>query len=225
MDGLNRNGNLAPQRALRPFGATALLLAIMFAAGCAPLLLGGAMVGGVAVATDRRSVGIQLEDEAIEARVSHAIAARYDKIERDVQRINITSYNRRVLLLGQAPSEAVRDEVGRIAERTENVRVVNNELTIGPAAPFTTGVNDAGISTRVRAALLNDKDMRSGVVAVTTERNVVYLLGRVTEAEGDLAAKVVARTQGVARVVKLFDYVTDQELADLHRSGDTAPRK
>src|SRR5258706_996934 len=225
VDGLNRNGNLASQRALRPFGATALLLAIMFAAGCAPLLLGGAMVGGVAVATDRRSVGIQLEDEAIEARVSHAIAARCDKIERDVQRINITSYNRRVLLLGQAPSEAVRDEVGRIAERTENVRVVNNELTIGPAAPFTTGVNDAGISTRVRAALLNDKDMRSGVVAVTTERNVVYLLGRVTEAEGDLAAKVVARTQGVARVVQLFDYVTDQELADLHRSGDTAPRK
>src|SRR5258706_12625938 len=188
MDGLNRNGNLAPQRALRPFGATALLLAIMFAAGCAPLLLGGAMVGGVAVATDRRSVGIQLEDEAIEARVSRAIAARYDKIDRDVQRVNITSYNRRVLLLGQVPSEAVREEVGRIAERTENVRLVNNELTIGPAAPFSTGVNDAGVSTRLRAALLNDKDVRSAVIAVTTDGNGDYQLRRGTEAEAQLPA-------------------------------------
>ncbi len=225
MKALNRNWNPGSARTLRPSCAAALLLVTAFATGCAPLILGGAMVGGAAVATDRRSVGIQLEDEAIESRVSHAIAARYDKIDRDVQRVNITSYNRRVLLLGQVPSEAVREEVGRIAERTENVRLVNNELTIGPAAPFSTGVNDAGVSTRVRAALLNDKDVRSGVIAVTTERNVVYLLGRVTEAEGELAAKVVSRTQAVSRVVKLFDYVTDQELADLRRSGDTAPSK
>ncbi|MFN9806624.1 MAG: BON domain-containing protein [Betaproteobacteria bacterium] len=178
--------------------------------GCAPLLVGGAVAGGVIVATDRRSVGIQVEDEAIEGRVSRALGSRF--FDGNTHRISVNAYNRRVLLTGEVPSEADKAEAGKLAAAMENVRVVSNELVIGTVSTQANRNNDAAITTKVRAALLAEKNVPSGTVSVTTRRSVVYLMGRVSAAEGDLAARAASRVEGVREVVKLFDLLSESEI-------------
>jgi osmotically-inducible protein OsmY len=194
-------------------GAAALVIA-----GCAPLVVGGAMVGGAIVASDRRSVGIQLEDEAIERRINRALLERF---ERGTINVNVTSYNRKVLLTGEVPSAEAKAEVERIAAGTENVRAVLNELGVGQLSSIGSRAKDTAISGKVRAAFLESKKVEGGAIKVTTERAIVYLLGRVTPAEGDAAAQVAARVSDVLGVVKAFDYITGQELEELR--GRPAP--
>ena len=178
--------------------------------GCAPLLVGGAVAGGVMVAADRRSVGLQVEDEAIEGRVSRALGSRF--FDGNTHRISVNAYNRRVLLTGEVPSEADKAEAGKLAAAMENVRVVSNELVIGTVSTQANRNNDAAITTKVRAALLAEKNVPSGTVSVTTRRSVVYLMGRVSAAEGDLAARAASRVEGVREVVKLFDLLSESEI-------------
>jgi len=194
-------------------GAAALVIA-----GCAPLIVGGAMVGGAIVASDRRSVGIQLEDEAIERRINRALLERF---ERGTINVNVTSYNRKVLLTGEVPSAEAKAEVERIAAGTENVRAVLNELGVGQLSSIGSRAKDTAISGKVRAAFLESKKVEGGAIKVTTERAIVYLLGRVTPAEGDAAAQIAARVSDVLGVVKAFDYITEQELEELR--GRPAP--
>lgn len=189
-------------------------------AGCAPLVVGGALVGGAVVANDRRPVGIQIEDEAIERRINRALAERFRN--EDVN-INVTSYNRKVLLTGEAPSEEARQDVERIAAATENVRTVLNELRVGPMASAASRANDAAMTAKVRAKLIESRQVPLGALKVTTERNVVYLMGRVTEAEGDIFARLVAQVANVNGVVKAFDYISEQELAELRGAASPAP--
>jgi osmotically-inducible protein OsmY len=184
--------------------------ACVLGTGCAPLLVGGAVAGGVIVATDRRSVGIQVEDEAIEGRVSRALGSRF--FDGNTHRISVNAYNRRVLLTGEVPSEADKAEAGKLAAAMENVRVVSNELVIGTVSTQANRNNDAAITTKVRAALLAEKNVPSGTVSVTTRRSVVYLMGRVSAAEGDLAARAASRVEGVREVVKLFDLLSESEI-------------
>ncbi|MCX8113970.1 MAG: BON domain-containing protein [Burkholderiaceae bacterium] len=195
--------------ALRALAAAAAASAI---AGCAPLVVGGAMVGGAIVASDRRSVGIQLEDEAIERRINRALAERF---ERGTININVTSYNRKVLLPGEVLTAEAKGEAERIAANTENVRAVLNELGVGRLSTVGSRAKDTAISGKVRAAFLESKRVPAGAVKVTTERAIVYLLGRVTPAEGDAAAQVAARVSDVLGVVKAFDYITEKELEEL----------
>lgn len=195
--------------ALRALAAAAAAWTI---AGCAPLVVGGAMVGGAIVASDRRSVGIQLEDEAIERRINRALAERF---ERGTININVTSYNRKVLLTGEVLTAEAKAEAERIAANTENVRAVLNELGVGRLSTVGSRAKDTAISGKVRAALLESKKVPAGAVKVTTERAIVYLLGRVTPAEGDAAAQVAARVSDVLGVVKAFDYITEKELEEL----------
>ena len=195
--------------ALRALAAAAAASAI---AGCAPLVVGGAMVGGAIVASDRRSVGIQLEDEAIERRINRALAERF---ERGTININVTSYNRKVLLTGEVLTAEAKAEAERIAANAENVRAVLNELGVGRLSTVGSRAKDTAISGKVRAAFLESKRVPAGAVKVTTERAIVYLLGRVTPAEGDAAAQVAARVSDVLGVVKAFDYITEKELEEL----------
>ncbi|MFN3566369.1 MAG: BON domain-containing protein [Burkholderiaceae bacterium] len=181
-------------------------------AGCAPIVVGGAMVGGAIVASDRRSLGIQLEDEAIERRINRALAERF---ERGTININVTSYNRKVLLTGEVLTAEAKAEAEAIAANTENVRAVLNELGVGRLSTVGSRAKDTAISGKVRAAFLESKKVPAGAVKVTTERAIVYLLGRVTQAEGDAAAQVAARVSDVLGVVKAFDYITDKELEEL----------
>jgi osmotically-inducible protein OsmY len=194
-------------------GATAL------SSACAPVVFGGAVVGGALVASDRRPVGIQLEDQAIESRVNRALA---DHFGRQPANINVTSYNRKVLLAGQVADEAARAQAEQIAARAENVRTVLNELTVSAPSSVWVRNNDTAITARVRTALLQAADVPAGTIVATTEWGTVYLLGRVTEAEGDAAARATSRVSGVHRVVKAFEYLSADELAALRGASRPA---
>lgn len=196
---------------------------LSWSAGCAPLLLGGALAGGAVVATDRRSAGIQLEDEAIERRVARAIEARFG----EEVHINPTSYNRKVLLVGEAPSSALAQEVEAIATQSENVRAVVNEIYIGALSTRGNRLNDVALAGRVRAALIDARDVSSTAVKPTVERGVAYLLGRVTEGEANAAALAASRVDGLLRVVKVFDLITEEERRTLQTQvgAPASPRK
>lgn len=180
--------------------------------GCAPLLVGGVVAGGAMVATDRRSVGTQLDDEAIERRVNRALA---EKFPRDTANINVVSYNRKVLLTGEVTTPQAKDSAEQIALKTDNVREVLNELEVGALSTIGARTDDTATTAKVRAALINAKEVPSAAIHVVTEHGVVYLMGRVTETEGTYAGTVAARVSGVKRVVKSFDYLTQAEVTDL----------
>jgi osmotically-inducible protein OsmY len=182
------------------------------AAGCAPLVVGGVVAGGAIMATDRRSVGIQVEDDAIERRINRALA---EKFPREAANINVSSYNRRVLLTGEVTTPQAKGDAEQIALRSDNVREVLNELEVGPLSAIGSRASDTATTAKVRAALIEAKEVPAATIRVVTERSVVYLMGRVTETEGKYAATVASRVSGVRQVVKTFDYLTPAELADL----------
>lgn len=179
--------------------------------GCAPLLLGGAAVGTVVVATDRRTSGSQLEDEGIELRSANRL--REQLSERG--HINVTSYNRQVLLTGEVPTEADKATAARVVGQVDNVRGVINELAVMGNSTLSQRSSDALVSGRVRAALVDAKDLTVHAFKVVTERGTVYLLGRVTAREADRATAIVRTVQGVQRVVRVFELITEEELARL----------
>ncbi|MFN7888195.1 MAG: BON domain-containing protein [Betaproteobacteria bacterium] len=191
--------------------ALGLAAALMALGGCAAGVVGGAAAGTALVATDRRSTGVQVEDEAIERRIGAALGRQFAQGS-----VNITavSYNLRVVLVGQVPTEMARVEAERIARETQNVRAVVNELTIGMIAGTASLANDAGITALVRTTLTTTEGVPSGTIKVVTERNVVYLMGLVTPAEGETAARAASRVNGVQRVVKVFETVTAAPAAE-----------
>ncbi|MGE5339834.1 MAG: BON domain-containing protein [Gemmatimonadota bacterium] len=191
--------------------AAAAAAVCVIASGCAPLIVGGVVAGGAMVATDRRSVGIQLEDEAIERRINRALA---EKFPREVANINVSSYNRKVLLTGEVTTVQARSEAEQIAARSENVREVVNELQVGLLSTIAARTADTATTARVRAALVEAKEVPAATIRVVTDHDVVYLMGRVTETEGNYAGVVASRVSGVKQVVKLFDYLSPSELAE-----------
>lgn len=177
-------------------------------AGCAPLLIGGAMVTGSVAATDRRTVGIQVEDKGIALKALNRIG---DPLG-DRVHVNVTAYNRRVLLTGEVPDAATRAQVERLVLGIENIKGVINELEIAGASSFTARSNDSLITTKVKGSLLDTKNLYSRAFKVVTENAKVYLLGRVTQREGDQASEVARGVSGVQKVVKVFEYITEDEL-------------
>jgi osmotically-inducible protein OsmY len=186
-------------------------VAALSSAGCAPLLVGGAVAGGVMVASDRRSPGIQLEDQAIELRVREALGKAFPK---DRANISVTSFNQRVLLTGEVTEAQMKSEAEAIARKSENVRAVVNELHVGSLSTFANRNFDTALTSKVLAALLQAPGVPSGAIKVVSERAVVYLMGRVTPSEGEAAARAASRVAGVQRVVKNFDYLSEKEAAD-----------
>jgi osmotically-inducible protein OsmY len=193
----------------------ALILAIAFGSatlsGCAALLLGGAVFGGTLVATDRRSTATQLEDQLIESKAGTKI--RETLGERG--KVAATSYNRLVLLTGDVVTDADKAAVEQAVARVDSVRNVVNELAVGGSASLSTRSNDALLSTKVKASIVDAKGLYANSIKVVTERGVVYLLGRVTEQEATQAANVARGVTGVYKVVRVFDILTDAELAEI----------
>jgi osmotically-inducible protein OsmY len=184
-------------------------------AGCAPLLLGGAAVGTVLVANDRRTTGIQLEDQSIELKGRN----RARDVVGDRGHVNVTSYNRIVLLTGEVPTEADRTRVEEAAKGIDNVRSVVNELAVMPSSSLTERANDGLLTSRVKASFVDAKDLDATAVKVVTERGVVHLMGRVTEAEAQRAAELARGVRGVQKVVRVFELISPEELAAMRRSG------
>ena len=169
---------------------------------CVPLMVTG-VVGGLLLATDRRSSGAQLDDEAIEMRGSSRISTALQ----NRGSVSVTSYNRVVLLTGQVFTQADRDLVENTARTLPNARYIVNEVSVGNLAASTP--NDALTSARVKTALVGSRNVRSNAVKVTTENGVVYLMGIVTQQESDRAAAVASGVSGVQKVVKVFEIVGD----------------
>jgi len=179
----------------------ALLAAAFLQQACAPLAITAAGASAV-MAADRRSSGIYIEDENIEWRVVGLLREGYADAH-----INATSYNRRVLLTGEAPTEAMKKKVEEAIGGLLNVREVVNELKVAGASSLTARGNDALITSNVKALMVNNDKFSPLHIKVLTEANVVYLMGMVKPAEGDAAAEVARRAQGVSRVVKVFEYL------------------
>ena len=177
-------------------------------AGCAtPIVLGGAALGGM-MAIDRRTAGIQIEDESIELRAVNRIHGAYgDKVH-----INVTSYNRQVLLTGEAPSAEAREGMEKIVAGVENVRSVVNDLAVMPNTSLVQRSNDTFITGKVRASLVDAKDLSASSFKVVTERNVVYLMGIVSQREAQRATDVARGVSGVAKVVRVFEIISEEEL-------------
>ncbi len=174
---------------------------------CAPLMLGGAAMGAL-VATDRRTSGAQLEDEGIELR---SIGRINENLGSRVH-VNVTSYNRQVLLSGEVPSAQDKQLVEQIVSRVDNVRLVANELAVLGASSLTQRSSDALITGKVKAAMVDSKDLFANAFKVVTERGTVYLMGRVTQREADRATDIARSTGGVQKVVRLLEIISEEEL-------------
>lgn len=183
----------------------ALALALMVGAltGCVGVMLGGA-AGGASVVNDPRTTGSQVEDQSIEIKAGNLI--RGDGELNQQSHINVTSYNQVVLVTGETPTEDMRTRLIEMVKGIEKVRTVHNEVTIGAPSPVAARSKDSWLTTNVKGRIVGAKELSAIKFKVVTEAATVYLLGMVTQAEGTLAAQLASQTQGVLRVVKLFEY-------------------
>ena len=188
----------------------AVLAASTLLGGCA-VVVGGALVGGALSYNDRRTSGAQIEDEAIELKA----VSRVNAVLGERGHVNITSYNRSVLITGEVPLEADRAKVEQTVAGVEPVRATTNELRVGFSSSISTRSNDTILTSKVKAAFLDARDLQSNAIKVVTERSTVYLLGRLTEREAVRAADVARAVSGVAKVVRVVEVISEAELANL----------
>ncbi|WP_225721337.1 BON domain-containing protein [Candidatus Vallotiella sp. (ex Adelges kitamiensis)] len=170
--------------------------------GCGFLLLGAA-ASGTLMAVDRRTFGAQTEDREIQIKTLNQMRNSLP----ETAHVNVTVYNRRLLLTGEVPDEAVKQKVESIGRSISNVSSIANELVVEPVSSFSSRIRDIYISSKVQAALLGSKDISSNYYKWTTEHGTVYLMGLVTVREGNLGSEIVSQVAGVKRVVQLFQYV------------------
>jgi osmotically-inducible protein OsmY len=178
--------------------------------GCAPLVVGTAVVGGTLVMIDRRTTGAQVDDQAIEFKAVN----RASEVAGDRAHVNVTSYNRTVLITGEAVSEGDRTAIEQAIQRVENVRSTVNELGVMALSSLGSRSNDAILTSKVKATYVDARDLQTNAFKVVTERSVVYLMGRVTEREAARATELARSVSGVQKVVRVFEIVTEAELAD-----------
>jgi len=170
--------------------------------GCFPVVATGAGTG-VLMAEDRRTSGTFIEDQGIELKASN----RLDEKFKNTIHINITSYNRTVLMTGEVLTDATKQEAEEIVRSVPNVSNVINELTIGVGSSYTSRSNDSYLTSKVKVRFVDIGKFQANHVKVVTENNVVYLLGMVTHKEADNAVEIARTTSGVQKVVKLFEYL------------------
>jgi osmotically-inducible protein OsmY len=176
--------------------------------GCFPLVAGG-MVTGAMVASDRRTSGTVVEDEGIELKASSRVR---DNLGERVH-VNITSYNRQVLITGEVPSAQDKQLVEKVVSGVENVRNIVNELGVLGNSTLTQRSSDALVTGRVKAGLIDAKDLISTAFKVVTERGTTYIMGRVTQREATRATEVISGTTGVQRLVRILEVISEDELA------------
>ena len=178
--------------------------------GCAPLMVGGAVMTSM-VAIDRRTSGAQLEDQAIELKALN----RVHEVTAGRGHISVTSYNRLALITGEAATEADRNTVEQAVRQIENVRAIVNELAVMEPSSIGSRSTDLVLTSKVKAGFIDARDLQSSAFKVVTERGVVHLMGRVTEREASRGADVARTVSGVQKVVRVFEVISEDELARL----------
>lgn len=182
-----------------------LLAAIALASqisACVPVVVGGAAAGG-AMAADRRTSGVYVEDQNIELKT----VKRINDTLGEEAHVNVTSFKGNVLLTGEVPNENAKTKAGDIILATESVRSLTNELTIGPKTSIGSRTNDTYITSKVKTQFLTENRFQANYVKVVTENSVVYLLGYVTQKEAEDAVEIARNVGGVEKVVKVFEYI------------------
>ena len=202
------------------FCATLLCVAVLGStlAACAPIVLGGAAMGAL-VATDRRTSGAQLEDEGIELRAAGRIRENLG----DRVHVNVTSYNRQVLLTGEVPNAQDKQQVEQIVSRVENVRATVNELAVLGNTSLTQRSSDALTTGKIKASMIDARDLFANAFKVVTERGTTYLMGRVTQREATRATDIARSTGGVQKVVRLLEIISEEELQRTLPQSGPAP--
>lgn len=182
-----------------------LLAAVVLASqitACVPVVVGGAAAGG-AMASDRRTTGVYIEDENIELKAVKNIA---DTLGEEAH-VNVTSYKGNVLLTGEVPNENAKSKAESIAKATASVRNITNELTIGPKTSISSRANDSYLTSKIKTQFVSESRFAANVVKVVTENSVVYLVGYVTQQEAEAATDIARNTSGVSKVIKVFEYM------------------
>ena len=183
---------------------TAVIATSTLLSGCVPLVVAGAVAGTALVATDRRSVGAQADDESIELKIGNNIGSGYG----DRVHVNVTSYNGIVLLTGEVPEHGLVATIGEIARTTAKVRRVHNELVVAAVSPVGSRSKDSYITSKVKARFVEANKFSATHIKVVTDRQVVYLMGLVKPDEAEAAAQIASTTTDVVRVVKLFETIS-----------------
>ncbi len=186
------------------------LLLPLFLNACAPIMVAG-FAGTAMVASDRRTSGAQLEDETIELRGS----ARVRDTLGEKAHVNVTSYNRQVLLTGEVPTERDKQLVASLVEKVENVKSVVNELAVMAPTSLSSRSNDLVVTGKIKASLVDSRDLFANSFKIVTERNTVYAMGRVTQREANSATNVIRNVGGVNKVVRLFEIISEEELSNM----------
>ncbi|GLR25295.1 MULTISPECIES: BON domain-containing protein [Limnobacter] len=187
-------------------------------------LLSGCFFGAAAAlttstlaASDRRTVGTQVEDRTIQLKATNIISGDFG----DTVHVNVTVYNRHMLLTGEAPDETTRRRVEGAVSNIANLHLVTNDIKIAGNSSLTSRTNDTLLTTKVKASLLDAQDVFGNAFKVTTEAGSVYLMGLVTEREADRAAQIAAGVSGVTRVVKVIDPISEAELKTMTATPNT----
>ena len=189
--------------------------------GCFPVMVGGTVAGAMS-ATDRRSLGAQTDDAAIVLKAE----GRALKITGDQGRVSVTSFNRRVLITGEVKDEKMKAEVEQQIKTIDGVKQIDNDLEVAAVSSLGARSNDLVISGKVKAAIVDTKDLYLSAFKVHTDRGVVYLMGRVTQREGKLAAEVARNAASkIRKVVKLFEYITEDDLKEITPKPAAEPSK
>jgi len=178
------------------------LAALPLVNGCAPILVGGAAATGAMVGVDRRTVGTMAEDQGIEVKAANRIRQKFGDAH-----INVTSFNRRVLLTGEIGSAAAKTAAGQIAQAVENVREVFNELQVAGNTALSARANDSYLTSKVKTRFVDAQKFNALHVKVVTENGVVYLMGLVKRQEADAATELARTTGGVQKVVRVLEYL------------------
>ena len=188
----------------------ALLSTLLSVSACFPLVAGGAVMTGF-VAVDRRTSGAMLEDQSIELKIGSRIR---DALGEKVH-ISVTSYNRKVLLTGEAPDQKDKERAGEIAKNIDNITSVWNEVGVTSITTLTERTNDLVMAGRIKADLIDAKDLFSNAYKIVVERGTVYVMGRITAREAKRVSSVVSGVTGVKKVVLVHETITEDELANI----------
>jgi len=187
---------------MRALAALGLLLPALWLAGCAPVLVGAGAAGALSASQDRRSSGAQLDDQSIEWRASSRVGDRFGS----KTHVNVTSYNRSVLITGEVPDERTRGEVDNLVRGVPSVQGTTNELVVAEPTSLGSRTTDSFITSKIKTRFLDAGKFNALHVKVVTEAGIVYLIGLVTEKEADDAVEIARTTGGVRKVVKMFEY-------------------
>ncbi len=169
---------------------------------CVPVVIGGAAAGGM-MAADRRTSGIYVEDENIELKAVKKMETNLG----ENAHVNVTSYNRNVLLTGEVPDAVAKVKAESLTKEITNTRSITNEIAVGPKSSISSRSNDAYLTSKVKTQFVTKGKFAANLVKVITENSVVYLMGIVTQAEADAAVEIARTTDGVTKVVKVFEYM------------------